>query len=65
MRSQVDCEHDNCTDQANGREVCNDCGMVFLVCPGCSEAGGAGLPVYHAEPLCSMAGASDGAKGAE
>lgn len=35
-----------------GDSQCTDCGMVFLCCHGCSEAGGADRAIYHAPPEC-------------
>lgn len=50
------CEHDN-TDllpgvKDVGESQCNDCGMVFLYCPGCSDGSGSGCPIHHAPPEC-------------
>lgn len=52
--SPDDCEHDDCTepDPNDGSFNCENCGVKFLECPGCSEAGGADRGVFHAEPLC-------------
>lgn len=47
---QDDCEHDRAGEQ------CPDCGMVFVYCQGCSEAGGAGMPIYHGAPVCGAGG---------
>lgn len=41
-----DCEHEKLPQ---GEGTCPDCGMVFIYCRGCSEAGGA---VYHDPPAC-------------
>lgn len=42
-----DCEH---LDVEGG--VCKGCKARFVVCPGCSEAGGAGVAVRHVAPVC-------------
>lgn len=41
-----DCEHDDVA----GASQCPDCGITFVYCHGCSEAGGAERGIYHAGP---------------
>ncbi len=45
----MDCEHERAPD---GEGPCPDCGMVFVLCRPCSEAGGADRAIYHGEPAC-------------
>lgn len=47
-----DCECEDLAEYDDGTMSCNGCGRIFMVCAGCSESGGAGMPVYHAPPLC-------------
>ncbi len=48
-RPEDDCEH-----AGIGPGQCPECGMTFVYCHGCSEAGGAERAIYHAGPVCEM-----------
>lgn len=48
-RPEDDCEH-----AGIGPGQCPDCGMTFVYCHGCSEAGGAERAIYHAGPVCEI-----------
>lgn len=48
-----DCDH----ERGPNAGQCPDCGMTFVYCHACSEAGGAEMPIYHAAPVCASGGA--------
>lgn len=58
LRALVDCDHDYEQEPlAHGRDGetrCTNCGVEFLMCPGCSEEStlNHAPAIYHAEPLC-------------
>jgi hypothetical protein len=48
----LECEHENLSSAPEHEKKCPECGMVFVYCHPCSEAGGAESPVYHTPPPC-------------
>lgn len=54
IQDRAACEHEESTEKNElGDSICLGCGMALIYCHGCSDAGGAGLPIYHAPPACS------------
>lgn len=50
--NQTECDHDNVSDDETGPCKCLDCGVIFPVCPGCSD--GSERAIYHGAPLCPL-----------